>query len=187
MAGEGGQALSSDRPFEFKPLSMMALRSSPGEIIDSVARDGEAYIIERNGRQLACLLPVSAFLPDIDQKRIEKDREELAVSYPEYTNAFNQDKGFYFKVTQEEFSIEIVIPNGYPSNCPRVYVNDIDDNSPHRWKDGSLCIFGVMKAWNPGKKSLLDVLELTGKWLDSYREWKDSGRWPSNDNGDKRP
>ena len=187
MAGQGGQALSSDRPFEFKPLSMMALRSSPGEIIDRVARDGDAYIIERNGRQLACLLPVSAFLPDIDQKRIDKDREELAVSYPSYINGVNRDKELYFKVTQEGFSIKIVIPNRYPSNCPRVYVNGIDDNSPHRWKDGSLCIFGVMESWNPGKKSLLDVLELTRKWLDSYKKWKGSGRWPSIDNGDNRP
>ena len=179
--------MSSDRPVEFKPLSMMALRSSPGEIIDRVARDGEAYIIERNGRQLACLLPVSMFLPDIDQKRIDKDREELAVSHLDYINGVNQDKELYFEVSQEEFSIKIVLPNGYPSNCPRVYVDGIEDNCPHRWKDGSLCIFGVMKAWNPGKKSLLDVLELTRKWLDSYRKWEDSGRWPSNGNGDKRP
>ncbi len=166
---------------------MMTLRSSPGEIIDSVARDGKAYLIERNGRQLACLLPVSVFLPDIDQKRIEKDRNELDVFHPNYINGVNRDKELYFKLTQEEFSIEIVLPNGYPSNSPRVYVDGIEDDCPHRWKDGSLCIFGVMTAWNPGKKSLLHVLELTWKWLDSYREWKDSGRWPSNGNGDERP
>lgn len=185
VAGEGGQALSSNRPVEFKPLSMMTLRSSPGEVIDSVARDGETYIIERNGRQLACLLPVSVFLPDIDQKRIEKDRNELAISYPGYTNGVSQDKELYFKVTQEEFSIKIVIPNGYPSNCPKVYVDGIEDSCPHRWKDGSLCIFGVMESWNPGKKSLLDVLELTHKWLASYKQWKSSGKWQSDDNGDE--
>ena len=175
------------RPIEFKPLSMMTLRSSPGDVIDSVARDGETYIIERNGQQLACLLPVSTFLPDIDQKRMEKDRNELAKSYPDYINGVNQDKEIYFKVKQEEFSIRIVMPNGYPSNCPKVYVGGIDDNCPHRWKDGSLCIFGVMKSWNPGKKSLLDVLELTQKWTASYKKWKDSGRWPSNNNGDELP
>ena len=165
----------------------MTLRSSPGEIINRVARDGETYIIERNGQQLACLLPVSTFLPDIDQKRMEKDRNELAKSYPDYINGVNQDKEIYFKVKQEEFSIRIVMPNGYPSNCPKVFVDGIENDCPHRWKDGSLCIFGVMKSWNPGKKSLLDVLELTQKWTGSYKKWKDSGRWPSNNNGDELP
>ena len=174
--------MSSKRPMEFKSLSMMELRSSPGEIIDRVSRDGETYIIERNGQQLACLLPVSMFLPDIDQKRIAKDREELDNSGKKYINGVNQDKEIYFKVKQEEFSIEIVLPNGYPHNCPRIYVDDIDEDSPHRWQDGSLCIFGVIDSWNPGTKSLLDVLKLTQKWLDGYKQWKISGKWQSDDN-----
>ena len=184
--------MSSNRPIEFKPLSMMTLRSSPGEIIDSVARDGETYIIERNGQQLACLLPVSMFLPDVDQKRIGKDREEFDNSNITYDNGVTRDKEIYFKVRQfkvrqQEFLIKIVVPNGYPSNCPKVYVDGIDHKSPHRWKDGSLCIFGVMESWNPGKKSLLDVLELTQKWLVSYKKWESSGKWQSDDNGDELP
>ena len=42
---------------EFKPLPMMALRSSPGEVLDEVSREGAAYLIERNGQQKACLVP----------------------------------------------------------------------------------------------------------------------------------
>ena len=173
--------MSSRRPIEFKSLSMMALRSSPGEIIDRVARKGKAYIIERNGQQLACLLPVSIFLPDVDQKRIAKDREELDRSDIDYVNGVTPDKEIYFKVNQEGVLIEVIIPKGYPSSCPRVYAHGIDDKAPHRWRDGSLCIFGVMDSWNPGTKGLLDVLELTQKWLNAYGNWKKTGEWKSDD------
>lgn len=179
--------MSSTRPIEFKPLSMMTLRSSPGEIVNRVSRDGEAYIVERNGQQLACLLPVSIFLPDLDQRRVAKDRKELDDSDIDYVNGVTPDREIYFKVKQEEFSIKIVVPNGYPSNCPKVYVDGINEKSPHRWQDGSLCIFGVMRSWNPGKKSLLDVLELTQKWISSYRKWERSGEWQSDDNGGELP
>ena len=173
--------MSSRRPVEFKPLSMMALRSSPGEIIDRVARDGEAYVIERNGQQLACLLPVSIFLPDVDQKRIAKDREELDKSGMKYVNGVTPHREIYFKFNYEKVTIKIVIPNGYPSSCPRVYAEGINDKSPHRWQDGSLCIFGVMDSWNPGTKSLLDVFELTQRWLGAYENWEKSGEWKSDD------
>ena len=36
---------------EFKPLSMMALRSKPGEVLDEVSRGGTSFLIERNGQQ----------------------------------------------------------------------------------------------------------------------------------------
>ena len=174
--------MSYDRPTEFKPLSMMKLRSSPGEIINRVAQEGETFVIERNGQPLACLLPVSAFLPDVDQKRLEKDREELGEVYENYINGVTPHREIYFKVKHEKFSIKIVIPDGYPSNCPRVYVDEVEEKAPHRWKDGSLCIFGAMDSWNPGTKSLLDVLELSRKWLDGYKRWQVSGEWNLDNN-----
>ena len=46
---------------EFKSLSMMALRSRPGEVLDEVARDGTAFLVERNGQQkpVWCRYPTS--------------------------------------------------------------------------------------------------------------------------------
>ena len=176
--------MSSNRPIEFTSLPMMTLRSSPGEILDRVAREGEAFIIDRSGQHLACLLPVSMFLPDVDQKRISKDREGLDNAQIPYINGVNSDKEMYFKIKQGEFVITIVLPHGYPNNCPRIYADAIDDNSPHRWSDGSLCIFGVFASWNPGTKSLLDVLALTEGWLLGYKQWKRTGDWQPDDIGD---
>ena len=177
--------MSTNRPIEFTSLPMMTLRSSPGEVLDRVARNGEAFIIERSGQQLACLLPVSMFLPDVDQKRFAKDREELDNTQIPYDSGVSSDKEIYFKIKRDEFSITIVIPNGYPNNCPRIYADAIDDNCPHRWQDGSLCIFGAIDSWNPGTKSLLDVLSLTEKWLSGYKQWKRTGEWQSDKFGDR--
>ena len=57
-------------PLDFGLLSMTELRNRPGEVLDRVADDGAAFIIERNGRQKACLVPLSAFFPDIQPTRI---------------------------------------------------------------------------------------------------------------------
>ena len=40
-------------------------KGSPGEVLDRVARDGEVFVVERNGQPKACLVPVSFLLPAI--------------------------------------------------------------------------------------------------------------------------
>jgi len=163
---------------------MMTLRNSPGDVIDRVARDGEAYIIERSGQPLACLLPISLFFPDVDQKRIAIDRGHLESSGIDYTIGVTPDNEMYFKVKEDEYSITVVMPNGYPSNCPKMFIDPIEDDCPHRWQDGSLCIFGAIDSWNPGTKNILDVLALAQKWLGSYKQWKNSGEWQSDNTDD---
>ena len=58
---------------EFTTLSMMELRSSPGDILDRVYKNGEAFIIERNGQQKACLVPISHFCPDVPKDKINDE------------------------------------------------------------------------------------------------------------------
>ena len=55
VEGQRSGPRPTDAHIEFKPLPMMALRSSPGEVLDEVSREGAAYLIERNGQQKACL------------------------------------------------------------------------------------------------------------------------------------
>ena len=164
-------------PIEFKPLPMMTLRSSPGEILDRVSRHGESFVIERSGQQLACLVPISIFLPDVDIKRINKDCDELREAGIDYSTSITSENEICLRLKREEFLVRILMPHGYPSNCPKIFAEPIDDNCPHQWQDGSLCIFGAIESWNPGNKNLLHVLELTEGWLKSYKQWKQSGKW----------
>src|SRR6266540_695150 len=164
---------------EFKSLTMMELRSSPGEILDRVARDGEAFIVERNGQQKACLVPISYFLPDIPPNRISKEWGQLLKKGedPQITITDLKEIQFTFTetMTGDTFSINIVLPHGYPNTAPKVNVSPLAENTPHRWQDGSLEIFGVMANWDAGIHDVVYVLDLSRQWLKKYSQWKKTG------------
>lgn len=159
----------------------MELRSAPGEVLDRVARSGEAFLIERNGQQLACLVPLSLFMPDIQPARMSREVEQLNLQNEVYTSSITDDQELEIRVQEKRgdtiFPITIRLPHGYPNSCPKVFIDHVVENSPHRWPDGSLCIFGAMELWNPGKHDVLHVLELTRRWISKYQEWQKKGVW----------
>jgi prevent-host-death family protein len=170
-------------PLDFGLLSMTELRTRPGEVLDRVADKGEAFIIERNGQRKACLVPLSVFLPDISPTRIAEEIEQLVEKGEEPSTSFTESKelAFRFPTKLEDGTstdITVVLPHGYPNNCPRIYVNAIGEGSPHRWADGALCLYGVMTGWNPGKHTVFSTLELARQWLRNYQTWRKSGQWP---------
>lgn len=175
-----------DLKIDFKTLSMMDLRSSPGEVLDRVSRDGDVFVIERNGQPKACLVPVSFLLPDVSPERITQELGKL------------RDKGESFKLTiteRKELEISsletaagdniiltVVLPHGYPAAAPRVNAQQLPENTPHRWQDGSLAIFGATAVWNPKTHDVLHVLGLARAWLRQYAKWRKNGEWPEGRN-----
>lgn len=172
---------------EFKPLSMMKLRSSPGEILDRVHKQGEAFIIERSGQPKACLVPISHFFPDIPNSKVNQELDDLQLAGEHPTQSFSdkREREILFKDSMEknEVTIKIVLPHRYPNVAPKIYASPIRTDAPHRWKDGALCIFGAMENWNPGKHNLASTLNLTRKWLSHYEIWDDTGNWPTKEEG----
>ena len=171
-------------PIDFKTLSMMALRSKPGEVLDDVARNGQAYVIERNGQQKACLVPISFFLPDVQTSRVTAELGKLSSAKEHYrmaiTDAHEIQLIFRDLNDTAEIDVTVTLPHGYPSQSPIVSAEPIDDLCPHRWQDGSLCIYGAMDIWNPGKHDMLHVLELCRRWIAHYLVWQRTGEWPTN-------
>jgi len=167
---------------DFTTLSMTELRTRPGEILDRVAEDGESFLIERNGRQHACLVPISVFLPDISPARIARELDELKKANEVMSTTITGEKEVAIRVKHSHgdntFSITVMLPHNYPNTCPRVYVNDVDENAPHRFTDGALCIFGVTSSWNPGKHTARDALDSARQWLNRYDTWRHTGFWP---------
>jgi prevent-host-death family protein len=168
---------------DFGLLSMTELRNRPGEILDRVADNGEAFIIERNGSRKACLVPLSVFCPDISPTRIADEIKELEKhgEKPRTTITEGHELTFRFPLTlgdETPIELTIVLPHGYPNSCPRVYANLPSANIPHRWGDGALCLYGVMSGWNPGKHTVFSTLKLARKWLQHYDTWRQSGHWP---------
>ena len=161
---------------DFKTLNMMDLRSAPGEILDRVARDGEVFVVERNGRPRACLVPVSFLLPDISPDRIAlelrkldeqkqvyrltiNDRRELEITFPELSS-------------MESSPVSIVLPHGYPDTAPRIYALRLPTDIPMCWPDGSLVIYGSTVAWNSKADNVVGALGLVREWLRTFAKWQ---------------
>ena len=172
-----------DLPLDFSLLSMTDLRNRPGEIFDRVANDGEAFIIEKGGKRKACLVPLSVFFPDVAPTRIAHEIEQLEKNGERSRVQITQNKELALRFDHglrggNSVEIEVVLPHGYPNACPRVYANPVSQDAPHRWKDGALCLYGVLSGWNPGKHSVLSTLNLARQWLQHYEVWETNGRWP---------
>lgn len=168
-------------PLNFQPLSMMELRSAPGEVLDRVAQKREAFIVERNGHQMACLVPLSVFMPDIQPARLAREFERLQAQSEEHTTSITEEREldlhFHGEGPDQGITLTVRLPHGYPSACPKVYAHPISDHCPHLWQDGSLCLFGVMELWNPGRHDVLYVLRLARRWLSHFEEWRRTGAW----------
>lgn len=169
---------------DFAVLPMTDLRNAPGEILDRVADAGQAFIIERNGKQKACLVPMSAFFPDIAPARIAEEMDELfeQAEQPKIAVTERRELSLAFAVDAgggQSLTITILLPHGYPDNSPRVFAEGVDSGVPHRWKDGALCLYGVMTGWNPGKHTVFSTLQLARQWVLNYQAWKASGQWPT--------
>ena len=162
----------------------MELRAKPGEILDDVSRDEQAFVIERNGQQKAFLVPISCFFPDIDSKRITNELEKLSDAEEHYRLAITESNEiqliFRDLCTDSEIDITVKLPHGYPNKSPIVHAESIDEHCPHRWLDGTLCIFGKLDTWNPGSHDMLHVLKLCRRWITHYLVWKKTGDWPAN-------
>jgi hypothetical protein len=165
---------------------MTELRTRPGDILDRVADDSEAFIIERNGQQKACLVPLSVFLPDISRTRLAEELEQLTENGEQPTTSFTDTREIAFSFLERlpdnsPVEVRILLPHGYPNSCPRVYASQVRTDAPHRWSDGALCLYGVTVAWNPGKHTVYSTLQLARRWLARYETWRHSAAWPKAD------
>lgn len=162
----------------------MELRSSPGEILDRVAKDGEVFVVERNGQPRACLVPVSFLLPDISPARITEELNKLRDKKENYKLTINEHKeleiNFHETAAGENVVISIVLPHGYPNSAPRIHASGsgVPSNTPNRWQDGSLSIFGAVTTWNTKSHDVPHALTLARDWLKQYAKWRKTGEWP---------
>ena len=167
---------------EFKPLPMMALRSRPGEVLDEVSRDGAAFLVERNGQQKACLVPISYFLPDIQTSRVTAELDKIIDSNEHYriTISDQREIQLLFREFSGEAQIDVTVtlPHGYPNKAPVVSASPIEERCPHRWPDGTLCIYGAVAEWNPGKHDVMHAVALFRRWIQHYSVWRQVGAWP---------
>ena len=167
---------------EFTSLSMMALRRRPGEVLDEVSEEGTAFLIERNGQQKACLVPISCFLPDIQPARIAAELDRMVDSNEHFRVAISEKREIQlvFNEFSGETAVEVIVtlPHGYPKNAPVVAAEPIKSGCPHTWPDGTLCIYGAMAVWKPRKHDVMHTVALFRRWIQHYSVWRQAGTWP---------
>lgn len=158
---------------------MMELRGAPGEVLDRVVQNQEAFIVERNGQQMACLVPLSVFLPDIQPQRLAREFQELDQESEECTASITEENELELRFRGEgeggRVTLTVRLPHGYPNASPKIFAVPVAEGYPHRWQDGSLCIFGAIEIWNPGKHDVSYALRLARQWLAQYETWCASG------------
>jgi prevent-host-death family protein len=168
---------------DFKTLTMMELRSSPGEVLDRVARDGDVFVVERNGQPKACLVPVSFLLPDVSPDRISQELNKLSETNENYKLTINENKELEINCLEaaagESVVLSFVLPHGYPDSAPRIYALQVPTETPNRWQDGSLSIFGATAVWNAKSHDVVHALSLARLWLKQYAKWRKTGEWPA--------
>src|SRR5262245_56462451 len=113
-------------PIEFERIAMTDLRARPGEIVDRVSETGSAYVVERKGHPLACIVPVALFLPDVPQARLDSDYAELYEAFadpsdpkegPRVTLTEKRELEFRIPYTHADGTqsvIRMTVPHGYP-------------------------------------------------------------------------
>ena len=74
--------------------------------------------------------------------------------------------------------VTVTLPHGYPNKAPVVSAAPIEDGCPHRWPDGTLCIYGSIAAWNPGKHDVMHAVALFRRWMQHYSAWRQTEKWP---------
>lgn len=68
--------------------------------------------------------------------------------------------------------------NGNSRAKVKVITPQIDDNAPHTFSDGSLCLYhNDNYHWNAKKLIASDIIQWTVAWIYFYEVWKDCGVW----------
>jgi ubiquitin-protein ligase len=77
------------------------------------------------------------------------------------------------------YTLAINFPDNYPNSLPTVTVRkpELLAHAPHRYTSGNICYLHP-SMWNPGRHSLMEVMQRAAKWLAKYDVWLATGKWP---------
>lgn len=89
----------------------------------------------------------------------------------------------------EEYTIKVVFLHDHPAEAPKAFPVGSNmrwwSNSPHRYGDGSLCLFkpsdGRTHGWDPARSTGATIISWSIQWVQAFRHWQQTNRWPGED------
>lgn len=103
-------------------------------------------------------------------------------AYPNF-EARRHENGYLFrgrlKPTDDSRIFVVTVKYSHGSH-PKVYVNSpsIDEEAPHTYRDGSLCLFHpCMFYWHDGLRISSYIIPWVAYWLYFYEKWLELGVW----------
>lgn len=76
-----------------------------------------------------------------------------------------------------EYAVHLEMPD---VRAPVVWVRDpeVREDAPHRWSDGSLCLYKqALRPWGGRDLVALTVVPWAAVWLGFYEAWIETGIW----------
>lgn len=73
------------------------------------------------------------------------------------------------------YEISVTVPARYPYEAPKLRVERpaLRPDAPHRFLDGSICIY--RQSWDPLRGTVASVVPLVAAWLTAYEHWRRTG------------
>lgn len=77
------------------------------------------------------------------------------------------------------FLVSAVLPARYPNQPPALHVlkPQLAGGCPHRYADGSLCVYP--RNWIPATGTVVLAIANAADWLRHYEGWRRTGAWRS--------
>lgn len=78
----------------------------------------------------------------------------------------------------QQYAIAIEYPDRFPHEAPRAFLLSPDvSGAPHRFADGSLCLWGDHVRASGVKTSAVSVRTRAITWFFVYENWRRTGQW----------
>lgn len=108
---------------------------------------------------------------------------DMRRNFPQFSYRMTRNEGLIWKgtlqPTLESSSYTMRIQHSI-RRIPRVFVDtpQLHDDAPHRYRDGSLCLYWPEEwAWAPDKSLASTLIPWAAMWLYYYEIWMFCGKW----------
>jgi hypothetical protein len=123
---------------------------------------------------------MSAWWED-DPGRLTGEKMEMAVFFPGFELRRDGDTLYWIGTLISDiggcpYRVLVAYPDRFPYEAPKAFILEPEiPHSPHRWSDGSLCLFDPNDRSVTSEITAAKILGWTGLWIFCQEHWEAAG------------